>query len=348
MKPGDTEPLDKFLLRAQVQANKCSFGESETNSREIAIVDKMIALVPQELRRKILEKEELNLTTLSRMINTHLSIQSQSRELDASSSTSGTALNTTRYDNLAYVNKASHMTKYREESSTPCGRCGYSNHKTGNPKCPAIGKKCNACQGFGHFERVCKNSGKRKTQDPPRYSSKYDNTSKKFKVHALEEVDDSEEERLPDDLGFIYTISDNHDELIWCNVGGVKIEMMIDSGSKYNIIGEPTLEYLKKNGAKMSNERSSSISLVAYAQPSALKIYCVFDAKISISDLEGKGGTQACFHVVQGGRKSLLGRDSAKELGVLRVGLPSTKMEEEINQLKGSAAPFPKIKGKKV
>ena len=33
---------------------------------------------------------------------------------------------------------------------------------------------------------------------------------------------------------FVHAISDNNEEKIWCMVGGILIEMLIDSGSKCN------------------------------------------------------------------------------------------------------------------
>lgn len=59
-------------------------------------------------------------------------------------------------------------------------------------------------------------------------------------------------EAQPQD-SFIYKISDNHDEMVWCKVGNVLIEMLIDSGSKYNIIDEFTWHYIQSRNATVAN-----------------------------------------------------------------------------------------------
>lgn len=42
------------------------------------------------------------------------------------------------------------------------------------------------------------------------------------------------------DEDFIHSIQDDQDDVMWFKFGGVIIEMMIDSGSEFNIICEST------------------------------------------------------------------------------------------------------------
>lgn len=49
MKPEDEEPIEKFTLKVQQRAKKCSFGKTEAESCHIAIVDKIIQYSPDEL-----------------------------------------------------------------------------------------------------------------------------------------------------------------------------------------------------------------------------------------------------------------------------------------------------------
>lgn len=57
MRLEEGEDLSKFLMRCRAQANKCSFGKTEQEAREINIKDKLIDMwAPVELRRKLLEK----------------------------------------------------------------------------------------------------------------------------------------------------------------------------------------------------------------------------------------------------------------------------------------------------
>lgn len=48
----------------------------------------------------------------------------------------------------------------------------------------------------------------------------------------------------------VYNVNES-DELIWCEVGGVSVEMLIDSGSMYNLIDDQTWECMKRNGVRI-------------------------------------------------------------------------------------------------
>lgn len=169
---------------------------------------------------------------------------------------------------------------------------------------------------------------------------------KKQRVNAVNEVKPDEaadpETRCE---SFIYAISDNHDELVWCKVGNVLIEMMIDSGSRYNIIDEATWVYLKNREAVMEDIRPSTKSLSAYAQNGQLNIVCTFNARITVVDTSTCKLIDACFFVVKEGKQNLLGRETAKQLGVLLIGLPSVINSGCIQHLTENVEKFPTIKG---
>lgn len=44
------------------------------------------------------------------------------------------------------------------------------------------------------------------------------------------------------------------DDIVKCKVGGIIITMLIDSGTKCNIIDNETWEHLKKSGVKVTNQ----------------------------------------------------------------------------------------------
>ncbi|XP_058817207.1 uncharacterized protein K02A2.6-like [Topomyia yanbarensis] len=318
LRPNAEESLDKFLLRAKVQATKCQFGSSESESRDIAVVDKIVMLAPPELRHKILEKSNINLDDLTKLVSTHLSVQNQVRELNQSDSFSGRITSTNFTGNDATVYKI---------SSTPGNRWLQA-----------------------HNRNECEPTLENGTQRTPN-TYKTHTRQKRPRINAIEEqitVGDNEN-RTP---SFIFSISDNHDELVWFKVGQVMIEMLIDSGSKHNIIDESTWKYLQSNGAVVADVRPSNKQLTAYAQPGSLSILCEFESEINVVD-EAKGsGVRASFFVIRGGKQNLLGRDTAKQLGVLLVGLPSVINPRATNHVRQTTAlnaeKFPTIKGVKL
>lgn len=151
MSPGDEEPIEKFLLRVQQKADKCFFGKTEQQCRQIAIMDKVIQNSSEELKRKLLEKEHLTLDDATKIINAHQSIKQQ-----ASLMKSGP--NHKVDVNRLLVNKQ--RIPYYKDSGIPaykarCSRCGRLKHQ-GVEKCPASDKSCHRCRNIGHFQSMCK------------------------------------------------------------------------------------------------------------------------------------------------------------------------------------------------
>lgn len=357
MTPNADEPLDKFLLRAQVISSRCNFGDTEENSREIALVDKIISLAPRDLRKQILEKPNITLTHLTHIINSHYSVQNQSKELGvlgANASASGSSFNLSRGESDISVNRI-YSTAKRNSREQPrnsreqprnieCHRCGSRRHLANDPNCPAQGIRCHECQGIGHFAKKCTSFRNKRKQNFEPDENRSQLPRKRSKINAIEDMAVSE-----DDDCFVYTISDAHDELIWCDVGGATIEMMIDSGCKYNVVDTNTWKYLKANNARICNVRKSEKQLTAYAQKTQLEVKLQFDAEITVVG-EKKRTARATFYVIDGGQRTLLGRDTAKQMGVLMLGLPSQmKIGEEIRLIEGAQPRiFPKVKGVKV
>nr|XP_041633522.1 uncharacterized protein K02A2.6-like [Drosophila kikkawai] len=108
--------------------------------------------------------------------------------------------------------------------------------------------------------------------------------------------------------------------------------MIIDSGSKYNLISQSDWRQLCEKRAVMFNSRAESANQFrAYASDHLLKVLQVFEAPISVlKDPE----LIATFYVIENSRQSLLGRDTATKLKVLRLGLDVHRVEK--------AEPFPK------
>lgn len=149
MSPADDEPIEKFLLRVQQKADKCFFGRSEQQCRQIAIMDKVIQNSPEDLKRKLLEKEHLNLDDTTKIINAHQSIKQQ-----ASLMKSGSKVDINRL----VVNKQ--RVPYYRDTGIPaykarCSRCGRFQHRD-SERCPALDRACHRCHTKGHFQSMCK------------------------------------------------------------------------------------------------------------------------------------------------------------------------------------------------
>lgn len=108
---------------------------------------------------------------------------------------------------------------------------------------------------------------------------------------------------------------DGQDE-VNCSVGGVRIRMIVDNGVTSNIISAPTWESLKANSVKtLSQNAKCSKIFRAFGSPEPIPVLGTFEAEIRWRENK----EVARFYVLARGDHSLLGRVTAKVLGILDV-----------------------------
>lgn len=152
--PDADEPIENFLLRAQDQANKCTFGNTEEESRHISIIDKTVLWAPSELREKLLQKKNLTLDILTKTVNSHQAVKYQASQMSSSKKEVDV--------HKLYNRQSSTQGKHRNMSNTFCSRCGRNGHDWNDQNCPARNAKCNKCGNVGHFLRKCRTKDNRK------------------------------------------------------------------------------------------------------------------------------------------------------------------------------------------
>lgn len=240
-----------------------------------------------------------------------------------------------------------------------CTRCGKDDHFSKDLQCPARQVDCYKCGLAGHFSSCCRTRGsgqyrrhnqggnpqKRKGNDLHQRSD-YDGKRSRYQnVRAIAEF--KEEGNSPAD--FIYNIGDG-DEILWVSIGGIHMQILIDSGCQKNIIDDNSWENMLNQGVQAENRRTDSDQrFKAYGQSSSsLSVKEVFEAMIEVQDWNKSVRQKATFYVVEGGTQPLLGRSTAKALGVLTLGLPSTQTPEISRLYTEQKRPFPKMKGIKL
>ncbi|KAG5893745.1 hypothetical protein JTB14_001389 [Gonioctena quinquepunctata] len=300
IKPSNGESLNKFLLRLRQQATKCSFGNSADEATEINIKDKIIDdWAPLELKRKLLEKER-SLSDIIDLCQIHEQILDQSK---------------------------------------PCWvECTM----------PSKERQCHKCELMGHFANKCKTKP-RKRPNKGNYNSAKRGRMTSSRVNYLDPVTSDEEDRHRGDKIRNYECfkidngrhshnPNKEDELIECKVGGIPLTLLIDSGSKANIINGRDWEVLTKRQAVVWNIDSQSKNILKpYAAQQSLDIRHQFQTTVGTSD---RREIITSFFVVDEGELSILGKDSAKRLGVLKLGLGVNCIQD--------VSVFPKVKNVKV
>lgn len=312
IKQDQEEKFEKFLVRLRHQADKCGFQNVEEQLID-QITEKCISV---ELRKKILSAgDSVNLNQIILEANSLETIERQLTGFkEVPSTSSSLSINT-----ISMKNNISRM-------SNVCSRCGFMGPVHNN--CPARNIICNKCKFKGHFAKYCKSTRK---FVPPNTLDK-EPLRKKFKggkYQASSKVDNISEAN--DETEYVFHL--DGEDTVSCNLGGVEVDMLIDSGSKSNIISEKTWEFLKKSQVSVSNQNSNPNKILfAYGSTEPLHILGSFEAIIKIDNSKEK----AVFYVIKNGKRNLLGKDTAILLGVLKIG----SQINNVNIIK----PFPKFK----
>ena len=107
--------------------------------------------------------------------------------------------------------------------------------------------------------------------------------------------------------------------------------MLIDSGANGNIVDEWTWEQLKAKGVKCESQAASpDKKLYPYASNQPLPVKGSFKCTVAVCDRS----TRAEFLVIKGRGISLLGKVTATELGVLKVGINIAAVTTKAHDLK--------------
>lgn len=330
LKPDPNENLEKFMLRAREQAYKCNFGATVQESRDICVIDKIILFSPPDLREKLLQRDSLKLDDVFKIVASHQSVKYQASQMTAgpSSGPSSMSIPSTSSD----VNRLQTDTNVRR-GHVECGRCGRKGHFANDPKCPARDKECHLCKRVGHYAKKCKTSSMKGTGSRPvagnlqRPSQRSSNRVRKI---SDEQVENEQVDEKP--KSFIFAIGDG-DEFIWIKIGGVMTQILIDSGSNKNIIDGETWNRLKAQGVEIRNATTKvDHQFCGYGiEAKPMKVLGMFDSTVELQDESQLVNQEARFYVVQDGNQPLLGKETAKDLNVLRLGLP--KQQVDVNKV---------------
>ena len=114
-------------------------------------------------------------------------------------------------------------------SKEACYRCGNVGHFDRDPNCLARGKTCKKCGGANHFAQQCKTG-----------SPKLKLTDTKKKVRYVQDVDEEE-----DEYAFIVK-SVLQPGKIEVFIGGILVEMVVDSAASTNVIDKHLWPKLKR------------------------------------------------------------------------------------------------------
>lgn len=293
LKQEENETVSQFVTRLRRAGQDCNYGDDTDNHIRDEVVEKCTS---DYLRRKLLEEGPG--LTLTRTLELAQQCDKVESQLATMSISKEKRKDTVEANNVNRVHDHRAKKKPRPNKGKGrgkrCYRCGSADHLGRDPSCPAKGKECHKCGGKDHFASVCKTKQK-KRKDESNFVGENDS-----------------------DDGYAFHVTEKGGEATLCAcVGGVNLKMLIDSGATRNIVDEQTWEWLKTKHIKCTSKAGDGgKKLYAYATSKPLEVKGTFESTIKI----GKGETVAEFVVIKGKGIPLLGKQTATEVGALKIG----------------------------
>ena len=137
--------------------------------------------------------------------------------------------------------------------------------------------------------------------------------------------------RNDSDYAFCLGGTEDDSNILRVDVGNVTLKMLVDSGATSNIVDEATWEKLKLKKVKCESRVAvGGKKLYAYASDTPLQVKGSFVCTVSA----GTRSEEAEFLVVQGRGVPLLGRKTATQLGVLKIGVGVAAVSDVASTLK--------------
>ncbi|XP_060806004.1 uncharacterized protein K02A2.6-like [Amyelois transitella] len=312
------EKFEKFLVRLRQQADKCQFKDKDEQ-----IIDQITEKCSlKELRKKILQTGDS--ITLDTIIFEANALEAVNRQLEDFGKETNKSQEVNKVDLKGTRSTGGNYKKRR--SNIECSRCGNRNHGSQDSKCPAKDKNCLKCGLKGHFRQFCRTRLPIKRNND---TNDYKTENKRFKG---QNKDNETRSKPKDDLNYVFRIDEDNE--LECEVGGTKVNMLVDSGCKCNLVTSKTWKILKDSNAIMENRiENPNKTFYGYGSNQPLNVIESFESNVRIASKSQK----ATFYVIKDGTRNLLGKETSISMGVLRIGLEVNQTEME--------APFPKLKG---
>lgn len=178
-----------------------------------------------------------------------------------------------------------------------CFRCGSEHHLSFDQNCPARKRSCERCSRMGDYKKMCRTN---------LMKSNTTSTGKNSNPVSVQHIEDDgkDDDDAPETNSncatneYLFHIgSRNIDKIKYqCKLGGVPLELLIDSGSEVNVIDLKTWENLKKQNIVVTNsKKGSDKQLRGYGSEKPLSIVGEFCATIISSTKQ----TESKFFVVK-------------------------------------------------
>lgn len=297
----DGERMKEFVLRLRTQANKCEFDNIEKE-----VMDQLITGTrDHQIRRRALMNKYPTVQEVMAEAMVNESVAAQVKSLPNAT-----------INQVKSKQAVPGPDTRRDKKSIECYNCHKLGHFAYECKNRTDGLKCFQCGKFGHPSYRCR---KRREQESgpyqrPANSGRADGSKQ---IHNVEEGIIKKKDQTEEMVNFM-----GGGDAIDCKVGGVTLTLLVDSGTSSNIIDRPNWDILCSRKAVLTFQKNTDKVFKAFASSVSLPVLGYFTATLAAGGKE----ILAKFYVLDITARCLLGAESAKALGVLKIGMEIVSM----------------------
>ena len=325
-----SETLDQYYTRLRQLASTCDFTDIAAEIKSQIVLNGQSS----RLRRRALRNPKLTLKELLDYGRAQETSETQASGMERDQDTVNSVqkqqlINQSgrRRDGRPNKNKE----QWKGQRSKRCFNCGGKfPHPKENP-CPAKGKTCRACNKLNHFAKYCRTTAKKCRETP------IDNVNKVVEQPGLSQ---SHQDSSSSDDEYLFAVrpqvanATNEEKLEGQNklpkttvkFGTTEIRMLIDSGASVNILDEAAYQVLSRKRPWIKLQ-PSKIKLNSYGSDTPIKVLGQFQAAVESK----RKVTIGTFFVASKASGSLLGYETAQELGLIKVHDINTVQQELVD-----------------
>lgn len=311
------EKISIFAMRLRTQADKCDFGNTAEDNIKDQIIEKCVSA---KLRRELLKLgDNSNLEQVLKTAKIFEAIEETSKTFDSGATSAAMSEEKVNRIESKPAFKGNSTYRDKQNECTRCGFTGHRSFDEKCPAKGKTCNKCNGRDHFSRKCRTKKRFrsggnqllvGNENKVEVKREESEQSHKKIKSEESSTVKLVDTCDSNIKDE--YIFSIDDeqcdgsgmtkvNHasDNLtktcdamevlgiavkitneICLKIGGVTVQVVLDSGSKYNIVDSKTWEMLKANKVIVSNQRKESVHTFKSYGGHPLTTIGIFEATI--------------------------------------------------------------------
>lgn len=308
------ETIDQFVSKLQEKKRHCNFGNTKEEIEDFVMTDKFLTSMPQYIKHELIKDKKLTFESAVRQAKEIESSRNQARELSqpVKEKPFFGGINRLqdrrdqgrRFSDRRQSERRPSDRRFRDRGLPVCYRCNSSSHKADSDRCPAREARCRKCNMVGHFADsvYCRKQYVKRT---PQGESEYEPSPKRRKI-VVRNVDDDGEE-------VVCNVNSAGVNVV-CQIEGLRVRMLVDSGTNRDIIDERTWKLMLAKGFQPKRQfLKDHVEFIGYGN-AKLKQVTAFEANIATT-VSGKRyeGTSK-FYVIENGSQPLLSKGKKVEI----------------------------------